>query len=366
MTKSKIPKSPDEITNSWLTDLQRRSGKLENAVVVNHSIEPLAIQIGSANIVRIILEYNVPENGVLSSMIAKFVSIHKISHAEKLQVFWDREINFYKHLGSNSGISTPQCLYAEIDKQSGDYLLLMEDMSKCRVGDLSGKLEDVEIAIKHLARFHAKWWNCEQLNKLPWGILFSSASRKNEGLFKTFVDSLLHVKEIYGNKIPETFCLVADRLQNIEVSIFTDDSLTLVHGDYHPGNIFFQSNNEGRFAVYDWAAVHNGCAGEDLGRIIFFGLTPELFELNQDYLVELYHKTLLEDVAIDYSLDQCWNNIRRGLLYNVFINTIGAARQTKESIERLDATTIKLNADIYFGRLNRAIRALNVLEMLSV
>ncbi len=72
---------------------------------------------------------------------------------------------------------------------------------------------------------------------------------------------------------------MADRLQNIEISIFTEDSLTLVHGGYHPGNIFFQSNNEGRFAVYDWAAVHNGCAGEDLGRIIFFGLTPELGEL---------------------------------------------------------------------------------------
>ena len=166
---------------------------------------------------RIILEYDFAEDDALSFMIAKFVSIHKVPDAEKLKVFWDREVNFYKHLGSKSGISIPQCLYAEIDKQSGDYLLLMEDMSKCRVGDLSGKLEDVKIAIKHLARFHAKWWNREQLNKLPWGIFFSLASRKNEGLFKTFVDSLLHVKEIYGNKIPETFCLVADRLQNIEV-----------------------------------------------------------------------------------------------------------------------------------------------------
>lgn len=82
--------------------------------------------------------------------------------------------------------------------------------------------------------------------------------------------------------------------------------------------------------------------------------------------MELYHKTLLEDIAIDYTLGQCRNNIRRGLLYNVFINTIGAARQTKGSIERLDATTVKLNADIYFGRLNRALRALNVLELLPV
>jgi hypothetical protein len=125
-------------------------------------------------------------------------------------------------------------------------------------------------------------------------------------------------------------------------------------------------NKEGRFAVFDWAAVHNGFAGEDLGRIIFFGLMPELRKLNQDSLVELYHKTLLENVAIEYSLEQCWKNIRQGLLYNVFINTIGAARQTKESIRRLDATTVKFNADIYFGRLDSALRSLNVLELLPV
>ncbi|MGD8764260.1 MAG: DUF1679 domain-containing protein [Desulfobacteraceae bacterium] len=366
MAKIKIPKSPNEITNEWLTDIQRVSGRLEDAIVVNHSIKPLAIGIGSANIVRIILEYDYPEDSALSPMIAKFVSIHKKPHADELRDFSDREVVFYQHLGSNPGISIPQFLYAEIDEQSGDYLVLMEDMSKCRVGDLSGKLEDVEVAIKHLARFHAKWWNCDQLNKMPWGILFSSESEKNEGLFKTFIDSLLHVKEIYGNKIPETFWLVANLLQNVEVSIFTGDSLTLVHGDYHPGNIFFQSNNEGRFAVFDWEAVHNGCAGEDLARIITLGLTQEQRELYQDSLVKLYHNTLLEHVEIDYSLDQCWDNIRRGLLYSVLSNTISAARQKSERIEQLDDDGIKFILDIYFGRIDGALRSVKTLQLLQV
>ena len=366
MAKLKIPKSPNEITNEWLTDVQRASGRLEDTVVVNHSIKPLAIGIGSANIVRIILEYDYPEDSALSSMIAKFVSVNEKPHADELGDFSDREVVFYKHLGSNPGISIPQCLYAEMDEQSGDYLVLMEDMSKCRVGDLSGKLEDVEIAIKHLARFHAKWWNCGQLNKMPWGILFSSAPEKNEGLFKTFIDSLLRVKEIYGNKIPETFWLVANLLQTVEVSIFNGDSLTLVHGDYHPGNIFFQSNNEGRFAVFDWEAVHNGCAGEDLARIITLGLTQEQRELYQESLVNLYHKTLLGNVAIDYSIDQCWDNIRRGLLYSVLVNTISAARQKREKIEQLDDDGIKFILDIYFGRIDGALRSVNTLQLLQV
>ena len=120
MAKIKIPKSPDEITNDWLTDVQRGSGKLKDAVVVNHSIKPLAIGIGSANIKRINLEYDFPEDGALSSMIAKFVSVRKKPHADKLKDFSDREIKFYQHLDSNSGISTPQCFYGEIDKESGE------------------------------------------------------------------------------------------------------------------------------------------------------------------------------------------------------------------------------------------------------
>ena len=242
MADIKIPKNPDEITNHWLTEALRESGRLKGANIFNHAVQSFEIGIGSANIVRISVEYDPPVEGSPSSMIAKFVSVKKVPHSENLMDFSDIEVNFYKHLGSNPGISVPQCFYADIDTQSGDYLLLLENMSKCRVGDLSGNLEDVETAIKHIARFHAKWWNCEQLNKLPWGILFSSASRKNEGLFKTFVDSLVRIKEIYGNRIPETFCWVADRLQNTDISIFSGDLLTLVHGDFHPGNIFFQSN----------------------------------------------------------------------------------------------------------------------------
>lgn len=364
MPKIKIPKNPEQITKNWLNEALRESGRIKDTKIVSHSIKSLEIGIGSANIVRIIVKYDPPVEGAPSSMIVKFVSVKKIPHAEMLMDFSDTEANFYKHLGSNSGISVPQCFYAGIDVLSGDYLLLMEDMSRCRVGDLSGNLEDVETAIRHIARFHAKWWNCKKLNKLPWGTLFSSNSGRNEGLFKTFLASLVRVKEIFGNKIPETFCWVADRLKNTDVSIFTDGPLTLVHGDFHPGNIFFQSNNAGRFAVFDWEAIHIGCAGQDLGRIITLGLTQEQRELYQDLLVKLYHKILLENVSIEYSLNQCWDNIRRGLLYNVFINTIGAARQDKKRIEQLDETSVEFIIDIYFGRIDGALRSNNIRELL--
>ena len=77
MPEIKIPKNPGEITNNWLTEALRESGRLKDANIVNHAIKSLEIGIGSANIVRIILEYNSPVESTLSSVIAKFVSIQK-------------------------------------------------------------------------------------------------------------------------------------------------------------------------------------------------------------------------------------------------------------------------------------------------
>ena len=116
--------------------------------------------------------------------------------------------------------------------------------------------------------------------------------------------------------------------------------------------------------MFGWEAIHIGCAGKDLGRIITLGLTQEQRELYQDLLVKLYHKILLENVSIEYCLSQCWDNIWRGLLYNVFINTRGAARQDKKRIEQLDETSVEFIIDIYFGRIDGALRSNNIRELL--
>jgi len=48
----------------------------------------------------------------------------------------------------------------------------------------------------------------------------------------------------------------------------------------------------------------------------------------------------------------------------VFINTIGAARQDKKRIEQLDETSVEFIVDIYFGRIDGALRSINIKELL--
>jgi hypothetical protein len=96
------------------------------------------------------------------------------------------------------------------------------------------------------------------------------------------------------------------------------------------------------------------------------GLTQEQRELHQNSLVKLYHKTLLENASIEYDIDHCWHNIRRGLLYSVFCNTIAAARQNKERIAQLDAAALKFVLDIYFGRIDAALRSVDIFKLLPL
>ena len=46
-------------------------------------------------------------------------------------------------------------------------------------------------------------------------------------------------------------------------------------------------------------------------------------------------------------------------------NTISAARQKKERIEQLDDDGIKFILDIYFGRIDGALRSVDTLQLLQ-
>jgi hypothetical protein len=55
MANSEIPENPDEITDSWLTKVLRLRRNLGSATVDGHLIEPIKIEIGDWNLVRLVL-----------------------------------------------------------------------------------------------------------------------------------------------------------------------------------------------------------------------------------------------------------------------------------------------------------------------
>jgi hypothetical protein len=373
-----VPASPDDITDSWLTEVLRDSGTMRHATVTSHVTEPVKAEIGAATLVRLVLDYDEAEDGAPRSVVAKLPSTRDIRSSQDIWAGRLREVRFYQHLSTDPGIPTPRCYHAEIDERSGAFVLLLEDLSDCRVGTVDGRPEDAELAVRHLAQFHAHWWNSERLRDMRWFRLCpdptapgvdSTVTQLRDELGAAF----FRVREVFGRKLPQPVGVVAEwlvaggaeRLLNPDDTELHGGALTLVHGDYHPAQIFFPAESGGRFVVFDWETVHVANGGQDLARIIVYGLAIDQRADWEDRLVRLYHATLTSQGVIEYDIDRCWLDVRHGLLYSVVANLPAASSVNPQMFEKAPADVVDRVVELYFGRLNAALRAHNVLDLLQ-
>ena len=366
-----IPASPDQISDDWLTSTLREGGVLRGARVATHTMALAETQGAAAVVARLQLEYDRAEPDAPRSLVAKFASPYEPIRM-LMHVFggYLREVEFYRHFGADAGIPTPRCFHAEIDAASGVFVLLLEDLTAARIADpASPSVEDTELAVRHLAAFHAKWWNHPRLRDLaflryPGGAddqVFQAQGRA------ALSAALPVVAERFGSALPKTLIVLAERvLANLDAAFDTrrqllEGGVTLVHGDFHPGQLFYPSDRGGRFAVFDWQTVSAGSGGDDLARIVAVGLTTEQREACETRMIELYHSLLVEHGVVGYGIEPCREGFRQGLLISAVMNVIAAANIDPALADSAGLGMTEI-ADIFFGRAAAAIEAHGVLD----
>ncbi|TAK65853.1 MAG: DUF1679 domain-containing protein, partial [Dehalococcoidia bacterium] len=175
-------------------------------------------------------------------------------------------------------------------------------------------------------------------------------------------------KARFGSDLPPTLVVVAQRLLDNFDGLMalrrqrSGDSVTLVHGDFHPGQISYPSERGGRFAVFDWQTVSAGGGGDDLARIMSTGLTPEQRRACEGQLIELYRSLLLEHGVTDYDDARCLDDFRSGLVTTAAINIIASVSIDPAFIAEFEATSEFTVADAMFGWLAAAIEDHGVLD----
>ena len=342
MTSDAIPETPDLVTDEWLTEALRQDGAIASARVTGHTADLVEQQGAAAVVARFGLTYDTDEPAAPRSLIGKFASPHEpIRALMQVTGSYGREIEFYQQFGGDAGIPTPHSYYASIDPDSGVFALLLEDMSDCRMSDMTDpSVEDIEVAVRHLAAFHAKWWNHPRLRTLE--SLRYPGSPANETFLRlgwgALAAALPVVKERAGDFIPDSLVTLTEGLLSrfdevLEFAQRDEGRTTLVHGDYHPQQIFFESESGGRFAVFDWQTVSAASGGNDLARIIVLGLNIAQREASDGRLTELYHSLLLEHGVKEYSYQDCYDDFRRGMLLSLALNVIAAANIDPALIE---------------------------------
>jgi hypothetical protein len=291
-------------------------------------IEPVSDPGLSSEVVRVKLAGDAATAGPVS-VIAKFASAmpetRRTMHALGQYGY---EVSFYRELADHDvGISLPVCYAAEIDRDSGEFVLLLEDLGASRGGDWwHSQIADVETALDHLAALHARWWNSPRLLAIPWlrNVRDPSVAPAIGALYRAI--------------LPIAFARYPTRLQGYlgDVARLMDERwatfcaprdgspFTLCHGDYHPKQMFFPSTAGGRFAVFDWQSVSCSVPSMDVQRILLMGLRPAELFTHQARLIERY-RARLADAGIAYDPGQLTIDVRRSMLWTLFVLILSAA-----------------------------------------
>ena len=319
MTELALPRRLRDITPEWLTEALRSSGALDtNGRVV--SFEPRNVSLGLGFVGRCFaldLTYE-PAAAGPARAVAKMPTTFGPSRAMADEMdLYRTEARFYSELAGRTPARTPRCFWTGLDPESGDFLLLMEDLGGLRsVSHDNGCSEsDARASLSALARIHAAWWDSPELGASNW---LKCAGDADDTLFLANIDSgWPEFLEGDGRLLNAAEITVLDRIRRGLPRLRSwlgESPLTLSHGDYRLENFFFADEPGGtEVVVLDWQLLAQGPPGRDLGYFLGWNLTQEQRRAWERDLVRFYYQELQALGAGSYTLDEAWDGYRLGL-----------------------------------------------------
>ncbi|KUI26825.1 phosphotransferase [Mycobacterium sp. GA-2829] len=228
----------------------------------------------------------------------------------------DTEVRFYRELRPElTGV--PAVHGTAFDRLTGRYVLVLEDLpaGQCRFPDTLHPLDRDETAlvVELLARLHATFWGRlpvpGQRGPFDW-VYTASADRTSlltGTLLKTSARRIAESTDIpvhVGRYIDENYREVA--------RLIDEPPHTVMHGDAHPGNVYFR---DGAAGLLDWQAVRRGHPSRELAYTIVTGMTPQDRREHQRELLDTYRRALAAAGGPELDGDELWRRYRQGALY---------------------------------------------------
>jgi hypothetical protein len=312
----RIPGSPDALTVEWLTHVLRDAKVLECANVISFHLE--SFKNANGQLVRLTLCYDVDE-AAPNTLIAKFPAADLATRSLWTQFrFYEREIRFYQNIANTSGLCTPRCYYCALDLDSGDSLLLLEDLSPAHIGGLNEpfSVEALTLAVREIAKLHARWWGNNQLGAMSW---LPALDRAHYQQFQDYLQQrwpsiLGKLNAVCSSQLLELGTALCQDLPSAVVRL-GEPPQTIIHYDFHLGNILFAAQ-EGRLpvAVVDWELTSVGHGAHDVARLLGGSLPIERRRAEEQSILRRYHAALVDYGVAAYSFEQCFDDYRISML----------------------------------------------------
>ncbi|GAA4537362.1 ecdysteroid 22-kinase family protein [Mycobacterium paraffinicum] len=263
------------------------------------------------------------------------------------------EVRFYRQLAPQV-VGAPYAFGAAFDPWTGRYLLVLEDLpaESCEFPDTLHPLspEQAGLIVELLADLHATFWNrLPRDGRGPLGWLYTPSG----DVTSVLTGSLMHasIKRLAERtEIPvESGRFIADNYRAVAALIDTPPH-TVMHGDAHPGNMYFHG---GKAGLLDWQAVRRGHPSRELAYTLITSLTPEDRRATQRELLDDYRRSLAAAGGPELDRDELWLRFRQAALY-AYVAPLITAGMGGMQVE-----------DIAMEGLRRGVEALDDLETVA-
>jgi hypothetical protein len=321
-----IPRDGEAVTAGWLSAVlgatHRDAGR-----VAQVAGEPVGAGIGLLGTLhRLDLRWEDPAAGAPARLVVKLAAAGTMSRRVGIDLgMYRNEVDFYRHLATDTVLAVG-CHHAAMDDATGDFVLLLDDLSAAAVLDqIEGCPPDrAATVVAGLAGHHATFWGGAGLGGHPWLRRVDDAAFVS-ALAAAFASAWPVVRERDGDLLPADVRATGDRFPGLLPGLAADlaaEPSTLSHGDLRLDNIFFP--DDGRLTLCDWQLVDRSRGGRDLAYFMSQSLTSAHRAEHERALLAEY-RGRLADHGVDYPLGDVWRDYRVATLFSFAYPVVAGA-----------------------------------------
>lgn len=327
-----LPRTVEDVDAGWLTAAlgSRFPGTVVTGVTFGAAVRATGTKL------RMLLEYNDAGHAHRLPPTMWFKGGYE-AHSDHVRTSHARESLFYSEVEPLGLVNAPRCFYANVDDVTGFGVQLIEDLlaRNARFGDARTPvtLDAARIGLGQLARLHAHRWNSPELAAL--GAVGGSLA--TDGIvLRIMADDAWEkaMTSAVADPIPaplRTYAGAAAGMERLWALDRASTDLCMVHGDAHPGNLFFEQ--DGTPGFLDWQRFMQCDWAHDVSYFLIGSLDVDVCAAREQDLLADYLTALAREGAPAPDWSSAWLSYRRHAMYGLVWNVVPPTMQPRAVCE---------------------------------
>lgn len=342
---SRIPTSTNQITEEWLTTELRRSGAIDaNTRISRIDRDSMGAGIGfMGEVGRLELSFDGGSGpaSVICKIPTQDPNVRGLLAAARV---FEREARFYQDVAPALGV-VPKAHAVIADFDADDYVLVLQDLGRLRVGDQAAgvSVADAHAAMRAAARFHARYWSNADLDRVTWMPAANSDGMKIGR--EVYNASLPGFLQVFAHAVEPDMVPIMERFgDNVHQLLDRIAAMpnTIAHFDFRLDNLFFDDDT-GDVWMIDFQTSSKGGGAYDIGYFLSQSVPVDVRRANEDALLHTYHDELVRLGVGNYSFESFFADYRVGVLYGwiIPVYAVGTLDSSSERAMALWTEVIK-------------------------